>query len=69
MKTMGSCYRYERRIHTKEREGIPVVKRRERGGVQVQFEQLRKRYIRPSKLPQMAPVFFVGKKNSKKRIV
>jgi len=66
MKTMGSCYRYERRIHTKEREGIPVVKRRERGGVQVQFEQLRKR---PSKLPQMAPVFFVGKKNSKMRIV
>ena len=32
-------------------------------------EQLRKRYIKPSKLPQMAPVFFVGKKNGKKRIV
>ena len=32
---MGSCYRYERKIHTKEREGIPVVKRREGGGVQV----------------------------------
>ena len=32
-------------------------------------EQLRKEYIRPSKLPQMAPVFFVGKKNNKKRIV
>ena len=32
-------------------------------------EQLRKGYIRPSKLPQMAPVFFVGKKNSKKRMV
>jgi len=32
-------------------------------------EQLRKRYIRPLKLPQMAPVFFVGKKNSKKCIV
>ena len=29
-------------------------------------EQLRKRYIRPSKLPQMALVFFVGKKNGKK---
>ena len=25
-------------------------------------EQLRKEYIRPSKLPQTAPVFFVGKK-------
>jgi len=29
-------------------------------------EQLRKEYIRSSKLPQTAPVFFVGKKNSKK---
>ena len=32
-------------------------------------EQIRKGYIRPSKLPQMAPVFFVGKKNRKKRMV
>ena len=32
-------------------------------------EQLRKGYIRPSKLPQMVSVFFVGKKNSKKRMV
>jgi len=32
-------------------------------------KQLRKGYIRPSKSPQMAPVFFVGKKNGKKRMV
>ena len=32
-------------------------------------EQLRKEYIRPLKSPQTAPVFFVGKKNSKKRMV
>ena len=32
-------------------------------------EQLRKGYIRPSKLPQMVLVFFVGKKNGKKRMV
>jgi len=32
-------------------------------------EQLRKRYIRLSKSPQMAPVFFVGKKDGKKRMV
>jgi len=32
-------------------------------------EQLRKGYIRPSKLPQTSPVFFVEKKNRKKRIV
>jgi len=32
-------------------------------------EQLRKGYIRPSKLPQMALVFFVEKKDGKKRMV
>jgi len=31
-------------------------------------EQLRKGYIRPSKSPQMTPVFFVEKKDGKKRI-
>jgi len=32
-------------------------------------DQLRKRYIRPSKSPQISPVFFVGKKDRKKRMV
>ena len=32
-------------------------------------EQLRKGYIRPSKLSQTIPVSFVGKKNGKKRMV
>jgi len=32
-------------------------------------EQLRKGYIKPSKLPQTAPVFLIGKKDSKKQIV
>ena len=32
-------------------------------------EQLRKGYIRPSKSLQTAPVFFVGKKDGKKRMV
>ena len=32
-------------------------------------EQLRKGYIRLSKSPQIAPVFFVGKKDRKKRMV
>jgi len=31
--------------------------------------QLRKRYIRPSKSPQTLPVFFIGKKNRSKQIV
>ena len=33
------------------------------------WEQLRKGYIQPSKSLQMAPVFFVGKKNGKKKMV
>ena len=32
-------------------------------------EQLQKGYIQPSKSPQTAPVFFVGKKDRKKRMV
>jgi len=32
-------------------------------------DQLRKGYIRPSKLPQTLPVFFVGKKDRSKRMV
>ena len=32
-------------------------------------EQLRKRYIQPSKLSQIVPVFFVGKKDGKKWMV
>jgi len=32
-------------------------------------EQLRKGYIRLSKSPQIVPVFFVGKKDEKKRMV
>jgi len=32
-------------------------------------EQLRKGYIRLSKSPQTSPMFFVGKKDKKKRIV
>ena len=32
-------------------------------------DQLRKGYIRPSKSSQISPVFFVGKKDGKKRMV
>ena len=44
--------------------------REERGEVhEFISEQLRKEYIRPSKSPQTAPIFFVGKKNGKKQMV
>ena len=32
-------------------------------------KQIKKRYIKPSKLLQTAPVFFIEKKNRKKRMV
>ena len=53
-----------------QKEKVYPLSREEREEVR-EFvkEQLRKRYIRLSKSPQMAPVFFVGKKDGKKRMV
>jgi len=49
---------------------IYPLSRNEREEVQKFMEdQLRKGYIRPSKLPQTLPVFFVGKKDGSKRMV
>ena len=49
---------------------IYLLSRKEREEVyEFISEQLRKRYIRPSKLSQTIPVFFVKKKNRKKQIV
>jgi len=55
----------------KPRKGkIYPLSRNERKEVQKFVEdQLRKGYIRPSKLSQTSPVFFVGKKDSSKRMV
>ena len=59
--------RDKERICAKKGKGVLIVKR----GEMHEFteEQLRKWYIRPSKLPQMTLVFFVGKKDGKKQIV
>jgi len=49
---------------------IYLLSKNEREEVQAFMEdQLRKGYIRPSKLPQTSPVFFVGKKDGSKRMV
>ena len=52
------------------KEGIYLISREEKEKVR-EFveEQLRKGYIRLLKSPQTLPVFFVGKKDKKKRIV
>jgi len=53
----------------KKRKMYPLS--REKKGEMHKFisEQLRKRYIRPSKLPQTILVFFVGKENGKDQMV
>jgi len=52
------------------KEKVYLLLREEREEVcEFILEQLRKGYIRPSKLPQTAPVFLVGKKDGKKRMV
>ena len=48
-KDMESCNRYEERICAKEGKNVPFVERREVH--KFIEEQLKKRYIRPSKLP------------------
>jgi len=52
------------------KEKVYPLSREERGKVREFIEeQLRKGYIRPLKLPQTVPVFFVEKKDGKKRMV
>ena len=52
------------------KEKIYLLSRKEREEIHEFIEeQLRKGYIRPSKSPQTVSVFFVGKKDSKKRVV
>ena len=66
---MGSHNRYKGRICVEERKNVSVVKGRKRGVCEFIQEQLRKEYIRPSKLLQTAPVFFIEKKDGKKKMV
>jgi len=53
-----------------KKEKMYLLSRKERKEIhEFILEQLRKEYIRLSKLPQIVPVFFVGKKDDKKQIV
>jgi len=55
---------------TPKKEKVYSLLREEREKVQMFIEdQLRKRYIQPSKLPQTSPVYFVAKKDGTQRIV
>ena len=66
---MKSCNRCKRRICAKK-EGVYLLLREEREEVHKFINiQLKKGYMRPLKLPQMVPMFFIRKKNCKKHIV
>jgi len=68
-KNLGSYHRSQRNVYTTKGRIYPLFKD-EREEVQNFVEdQLRKGYIRPTKSPQTSPVFFIGKKDGKKRIV
>ena len=55
---------------TPKKGKVYLLSREEREEVQAFVEdQLQKGYIRPSKSPQMSPVHFVAKKNSKRKMV
>ena len=69
IENLGSCNRYEGRVYARKGK-VYLLLREEREEVHEFInEQLRKGYIRPSKSPQMAPVFFIGKKDGKKQMV
>jgi len=56
---MGLCNRIKERVCAKKRKKVQVFME----------DQLQKGYIQPSKSPQTLPVYFVAKKDSKKRMV
>ena len=57
------------RFVPKKRKVYPLSREEREEVREFIWEQLRKGYIQPSKSPQMVPVFFVGKKDGKKRMV
>ena len=71
-KNMGSYNWLKEEIYAKERESLLFVMRWEEGSGRVYIGitvLLCKEYIRLSKLPQIVLVFFVGKKDGKKRMM
>ena len=59
-----------KKVFVLRKEKMYLLSRKEREEVYVFIEeQLRKEYIRLSKSPQMAPIFFIEKKDGKKHMV
>ena len=66
---LGSCHKSQRRICAKKRKIYPLSRIKREKIQEFVKNQLRKGYVRPLKLSQMSPVFFVSKKDGKKRMV
>ncbi len=66
---MGLCDRCKGGVYTTKREDVPFVERGKRGGKRVCERTAEEGLHLAVKITQMAPVFFVGKKDGKKRMV
>jgi len=66
---VGSCDQCKERICAEKGEVYPLSREEREEVCEFIEEQLRKEYIRPSKSPQTALVFFVEKKDGKKKMV
>ena len=60
---------WDHTIETKEGKCVSIIKERVGKVHEFILKQLKKRYIKPLKLSQMAPVFFIEKKDSEKQMV
>ena len=58
-----------KKVFVPRKEKVYLLLREERGEVCEFIDELRKRYIRPSKSPQIALVFFVERKDSKNHMI
>jgi len=54
---------------SRKRKVYPLLRKEREEVYEFISKQLRKEYIRPSKSPQMALVFFIGKKDDKRQMV
>ena len=69
MKLWGHTINIKKGFVPKKGKVYPLLREERKEVQEFISEQLRKEYIRFSKLLQIALVFFVGKKNGKKHIV
>ena len=67
--SLGSCYRSQGDVCTTKGKDLPIVKNKRKEVQNFIEKQLRKGYIRPSKSSQTSLVFFISKKDRKKRMV